>query len=145
MNTLKILLPLVAIASVFTACEAFEDLTPEFINFRMSGPAGTPVTVMYSKQFVAGVDELGVTRVEIFGADTVAHLLPIDTIIDVRFEQRIYIQAEPLPTDTLSVDVEVDVDGRSLFDRFGDLFPTIPWQFIYQFNTQFTETIEVVL
>lgn len=145
MKIAKCLVGIVAFVSLGSACEVFEDLTPEFINLRVSGTPGTVVSVIYSKQFVAGVDEIGVTRVEIFGADTVMHVLPIDTIIDVRLERRIYIQAESLPTDTLAVDVRVEVDTRELFDRSGDLFPTIPWQFLYQFNATFTDDIEVVI
>lgn len=128
------------------ACEIFEDQTPEQIFFRMDGPAGSVVSVIYSKQFVAGVNELGVTRLEIFGADTVQHVLPIDTVIDVRLEQRLYIQAEPAAvTDTLSVKTRVDVDDRGLYDQSGKLYPTIPWRFLYQFNTRFTDDIEVII
>lgn len=145
MRIFKSLLGLVAVACVVSACSLFEDQTPNFITFRMEGPAGEQVTILYSKQFVAGVDETGTTRVEIFRADTVVHLLPIDTVIDVRLEQRLYLNARPLPTDTIAVDVVIDVDGRGLFDGVGDLFPTFPWQFLYQFNVPFTEDIEVVI
>ena len=144
--TRRITFGLVALSAVFFgACEIFEDLTPREINVRMTGQAGQVVQVLYTKQFVAGVDEVGVTRVEIFGADSVMHTLPFDTVIDVRLEQRLYIQAEPVATDTVSVDVDVDVDGRTLFDRMGDLFPGVPWQVLYQFNHVFTDNIEIVL
>lgn len=145
MKNIKILLACLAVIFTTAACGLLEDQTPEFISFRMNGMAGSQVTVLYSKQFVAGVDEEGITRVEIFGADTVIHTLPIDTIIDVRLERRLYIQAEPAPADTLAVDVKVDVDERNIFDRIGDLFPTVPWRFLYQFNTPFTDAIEVVI
>lgn len=145
MKHFKIVLALVALGLTGSACGLLEDQTPEFITFRMSGDAGAVVTVLYSKQFVAGVDEQGVTRLEIFGADTVVHTLPIDTILDVRLEQRLYIQAEASPTDTVDVDVRVTVDGRSLFDRIGDLFPSPPWRFLYQFNTPFTDDIQVII
>lgn len=145
MKIAKSFVVLLAMVSLVSACEIFEDRTPEFISLRMAGTPGEVVTIIYSKQFVAGVDETGVTRVEIFGSDTVMHQLPIDTIIDIRLERRLYIQAETLPTDTIAVDVQVDVDDRGLFDRVGSLFPTIPWQFLYQFNAQFTDAIEVVI
>lgn len=136
---------LAVLIGVVGACEIFEDQTPRFINVHMDGPAGSVVSIIYSKQFVAGVDEVGVTRVEVFGADTVQHVLPVDTVIDVRLERRLYLQAEVLPTDTLAVDVAIDVDGRGLFDQAGDLFPDVPWRFLYQFNTRFTNSIEVVI
>lgn len=127
-------------------CEIFEDQTPEQIFFRMEGPAGAVVSVIYSKQFVAGVNEAGVTRVEVFRADTVQHVLPIDTVIDIRVQRQLYIQAEPaMVTDTLLVDTQVDVDTRALYDRSGKLFPTLPWRFLYRFNQPFTDDIEVII
>jgi hypothetical protein len=130
--------------AVATGCEVFEDQTPEFINFRMDGPAGERVSVVYSKQFVAGVNEEGITRVEVFGSDTVAHVLPIDTIIDVRLEQRLFLQAFPT-VDTLRVDVTIDVDDRGLYDNNGLIFLVDPWKFLYQFNARFTDDIELVI
>jgi hypothetical protein len=145
MKILKKLAVFGIVAASLSACEVFEDPTPETVSFRMDGPVGATVTVLYSKQFVAGVTESGVTQVEIFRADTVVHTLPIDTIIDVRLERRIYIQAEIVPTDTVDVDVRVDVNDRNLFDRSGKLYPALPWQFLYQYNTRFTENIEVII
>ena len=145
MKILKKFFGLVLLASLVAGCEAFEDLTPEFVTFRMDGPAGETVSIVYSKQFVAGVDETQVTQVEVFRADTVLHTLPFDTIIDVRLERRIFFQGEVAPLDTLSVDVEIDVDGRVIFDRTGDLLPDVPWVFLYQFNTVFTDAVEVVI
>jgi len=134
-----------ALTASLVGCEVFEDQTPENVSFRMDGPAGSVVTVLYSKQFVAGVREDGVTEVEIFRADTVVHTLPIDTIIAVNLERRIYIQAEVMPTDTVDVDVRVDVDDRNIFDRNGRLYPALPWQFLYQYNTRFTQNIQVII
>ncbi|MDG2283551.1 MAG: hypothetical protein P8L45_10545 [Longimicrobiales bacterium] len=136
---------LLLVSTVLAACEVFEDQTPQFISFAMDGPSGAMVQVIYSKAFVAGVDEAGTTRVEVFESDTVLHTLPIDTVIDVRIDRRLFIQGEVSPLDTLSVDVEIDVDGRSLFDGRGDLFPDLPWRFLYQFNSLFTDDIEVII
>jgi len=112
----------------------------------MSGPTGSQVTVIYSKQFVAGVNEIGQTRLEVFGADTVVHTLPIDTVIDVRLEQRLFLRASPLAaSDTLAVDARVDVDGRNIYSDQGDLFPLVPWQFFYQYNVTFTQDVEVII
>lgn len=145
MKILKKIAVFGAVAASMYGCEVFEDPTPELVSFRMNGPAGSTVMVLYSKQFVAGVTETGVTQVEIFRADTVMHTLPIDTIIEVRLERRIYIQAEVQPSDTLDVDVRVDIDERNIFDRNGVLYPALPWQFLYQFNTRFTENIQVII
>ena len=145
MKTLKRFFGLVLLASLIAGCEAFENITPELITFRMDGPVGQTVSIIYSKQFVAGIDETNVTRVEVFGADTVVHTLPFDTVIDVRLERRIFLQGEVGPSDTLNVNVEIDADGRTLFNGTGDLFPDLPWRFLYQFNTLFSDDIEVVI
>ena len=128
-----------------SSCQVFEDQTPRTLWFHMDGPAGALVTVIYSKQFVAGVDETGITRVEVFGADTVQHTLPLDTIIDVFLERRMFIRAETATTDTLDVDVRVEVNDRSLYDNAGKLYPDIDWKFLYQFNARFTNDIQVVI
>lgn len=145
MNKLKTALALALLATGLSACSIFEDRTPEFINVRMDGPAGELVTVVYSKQFVAGVDEVGITRVQVFGADTVVHSLPVDTVIDVRLERRLFLQAAPPVLDSVDVSVEIDVDGRSLYDRSGKIFLSTPWLFLYQFNARSTDAIEVII
>jgi hypothetical protein len=134
-----------ALATVMSGCEIFENQTPEFITFRMSGEAGDQVTVVYSKAFVAAVNELGTTQLQVFTADTVVHTLPIDTIIDVRIERQLFLRAYPLElNDTIPVSVRVQVNDRGIFDRSGDLLPDNPWHFLYQFNARPTETIEIV-
>lgn len=145
MKSISWFIGIAAVVAVGGGCEIFEERTAENIFFRMDGTSGGMVSVIYSKQFVAGVDELGVTRLEIFRSDTAVHALPFDTVIDIRVERQIFIQAEPLnTTDTLSVDAQVDVDDRSLYDESGQLYPTIPWRFLYRFNHRFTDVIEVV-
>ena len=134
------------LAFLIAGCGFFEDEVPEDIFFRMTGPSGSQVTVIYSKQFVAGVNEIGETRVEVFGADTVVHTLPIDTIIDVTLEQRLFMMATPvMPTDTIEVEARVDVDGRNIFLDQGDLLPLVPWQLLYQYNVTFTADLEVII
>lgn len=145
MKTLKRFFGLVLLMSLIAACEVFQDLTPKFITVRMSGPVGQTVSIVYSKEFIAGVDEMDVTRVAIYRADTVQHTLPFDTIIDVRIERRLFLQAEVSAVDAVNVDVAIAADGRTLYDRAGDLFPDIPWRFLYQFNHSFTDVIEVEL
>ncbi|MDE0897981.1 MAG: hypothetical protein OSA81_03100 [Longimicrobiales bacterium] len=145
MKTLKRFFGLVLLMSLIAACEVFQDLTPKFITVRMSGPVGQTVSIVYSKEFIAGVDEMDVTRVAIYRADTVLHTLPFDTIIDVRIERRLFLQAEVSAVDAVNVDVAIAADGRTLYDRAGDLFPDIPWRFLYQFNHSFTDVIEVEL
>jgi hypothetical protein len=145
MTKLKSFVGIALAVAMASGCEVFTDPTPEFINFRMEGTPGEVVQMLYTKQFVAGVDETGVTRLRLFSADTVVHVLPIDTIIDVRLEQRLYMEAIPFAGDTISVTVRVDVDGRNLFNRSGSLFPSSPWQFLYQYNQAFTDDVQVII
>ena len=134
-----------AVAAVSAGCEIFEDQTPETISFTMTGDAGTTVTVLYTSAFIAGVNEDGVTRVEVFDADTVIHTLPIDTIVDVSVDRRLLIRVAPAPTDTISVDVRVLVNDRELVNDDGRIYPEEPWVFLYQFNARFTNDVEVII
>jgi len=137
---------LAAVALLTVGCEIFQSQAPETISFTMNGTAGEVVTIIYSKEFVAATDEAGVTHLEVFGADTVVHTLPIDTIIDVRIERQLFLMAEPLASsDTVNVNVRIDVNDRSVFDGSGDLLPEDPWQFLYRFNAPPTQSVEVVI
>lgn len=145
MKTLRRLGAVAAVLASLTACEVFRDQSPENISFRMSGGDGRLVTVIYSQEFVAGVDELNVTRVEVFVSDTVMHVLPIDTIINIAVERRLFVQVETAPTDTVVVNVRVEVDGRGVVNITGGIFPDVPWRYVYEYNQILTDLIEVIL
>ena len=135
---------LAAAALLAGACRIFEDGTPRQIFFEMEGEsAGLQVRVIYSKNFIAGVDEMGITHVQVFTSDTVLHTLPIDTVINIADEQQWFVQAETLAGDTLAVNVAVDVDDRSLVSRFGGIFPGEPFRYVYVFNQRLTENVDV--
>ena len=126
------------------ACEIFEDGTPTQIFFEMeSEEGGLQARVIYSKNFIAGVDEMGITHVQVFSSDTVLHSLPVDTVIDIADEQQWFVQVETLAGDTLAVNVVVDVDDRNLVSRFGGIFPNEPWRYVYVFNQRLTEDVDV--
>ncbi|MEM7415451.1 MAG: hypothetical protein AAF389_08140 [Gemmatimonadota bacterium] len=135
--------PLLALMVAVSACEIFEDQSPENLSFRLTGSAGTQVTAIYSTRFVAGVDEFGVTTVRVFGSDTVVHTLPIDTVISIAANQQFFVQVQP--ADTVDVQARVDIDGRNVLDNEGFIFPDSPWNYVYQFNQLLTEVVEVVL
>lgn len=129
-----------------TGCEIFEDQTPDTISFRMTGTPGDSVTIVYSKQFVSATNEVGVTQLEMFRSDTVRHVLPIDTIIDVRLERQLFLIASPrFVGDTIDVSVDILVNDRSLFDDDGRIYPDDPWLFLYRFNAPPTQSVEIVL
>ncbi|MDE2793936.1 MAG: hypothetical protein OXL34_03870 [Gemmatimonadota bacterium] len=134
-----------AVAAVLLAeaCEIFEDGTPTQIFFEMEGEAGLRAKVIYSRDFVAGIDEMGVTHVQVFSSDTVLHTLPFDTTMNIAAEQQWFVQAETLAGDTLAVTVTVDVDDRNLVSRFGGIFPNEPFRYVYVYNQVLTDNVDV--
>ncbi len=134
-----------ALAVASWACSAFKDPTPRNISLAMRGDAGKQVRLIYSKQFVVGITETGVTRVQVVRSDTVVHTLPFDTVIDISVERRWFGQAETIGGDTLVVRVLVNVDDRSLLDEMGGVFPDVPWRFAYSFNHRLSRSLDVEL
>lgn len=126
-------------------CGWFEDPTPENLRFRMSGDAGARVQVVYSTQFVAAVDEQGVTRVSLFWADTLAQTLPVDTTLYIGIDRRFFVQVLPAAAESLTVDVRVDVDDRSQLSERGAIRTIDPWRYVYFFNQRTTRIIDTVL
>lgn len=118
-----------------------ENKTPEMISWQVQGEAGTPVELIISKQFVAGVTEAGVTEVAVFDSDTVSTVLPAQGDLDVRLERRFFMQVAT--QDTITGRVNVSVDGRSLLSEQGDILPESPFRFVYVFNQTTTRIIEV--
>lgn len=127
------------------ACGWFDDPRPEYVYFKVDGPAGTQVRAVYSTQFVAAVDESGVTQINVFFTDTVVHTLPIDTTFFVAIDRRWFVELTPLSVDEVAVNVKVDVDKRNQLDESGLVFSNSPWRFAYLFNQQVTRIIDVVL
>ena len=137
-------LPLLLAAVTLGGCsEIFEDPTPENIHFEMRGEAGERVRAIYSTQFVAGLNEFGVTRVQVVRSDTIVHEIPFQRTMDISIDRRWFVQAESLDGDTISVRVIVDVDGRGLVDESGGIFPGEPWHFVYSFNHVLTRDLDV--
>ena len=143
-NHLRIV-ALVASVVAVGACSAFEDQSPENVNFRLEGSNGSVVQAVYSTEFIAGVTEEGVTEVRIFFSDTVLQTLPIDTTISIAENQQFFVEILPTATDTLDVSVGIQIDGRNVLGNSGFIFPLDPWRYEYQFNQLLTESVEVIL
>jgi hypothetical protein len=126
-------------------CGWFEDQRPEYLFFKVDGPAGTQVRAVYSTQFVAGVDEDGVTRLTVFSTDTVVHTLPVDTSFFVAIDRRWFVELTPLALGEVALKVRVDVDDRNQLDETGLVSAGAPWRFAYLFNQQVTRIIDIVL
>lgn len=136
---------LVALASMGVwGCGLFDDPTPNNIFLRIDGPAGEQVQLTLARNFVAGVDELGTTRVQVFSSDQVTMTLPVDTVVDISLEQRFFVEIMPVLQEQIGVDLTIDVDDRNLFDNTGNLLETEPFRFVYVFNQTTTLTIELL-
>jgi hypothetical protein len=136
---------LLLVGAVSAGCQVFEDQSPENLGLRLSGSNGLEVQAVYSTAFIAGVTEEGVTEVRIFSSDTVMQVLPIDTLVNIVENQQFFVEILPMPTDTLNVSVNVDIDGRDVLTNSGLIFPDIPWRYVYQFNQLLTARVEVIL
>lgn len=133
-----------AAAVVITACGWFEDLRPIEARVVIDGPAGARVQLITSTRFVAGVDEIGTTRVEVFVADTSHAVLPFRQVWVIRSERQFFAQAEHLEDDHV-LHMQVFINDQIKFDEAGPLFASAPFRFVYMFNRALTPTIEVVL
>ena len=139
-------LVLMALGALSTAaCGFFDDPTPETLFFTLDGPAGTELQVVYSTQFVAGVNDFGVTQVQVFQADTVMQTLPIDTLFNISIDRRWFVEVTPVGTAQVSVEARVDVDDRNQLRETGAILAADPWRFAYLFNQAVTRTIDIVL
>ena len=145
MKSLRFGLLVVLVPVVLAGCGIFgDDPTPEFITMQVSGDTGSPVTLVLSTFFNTGIDELGVNRVNLGFADTLDVVLPWDTVVDVRIQQRFFAELTAPALDTANARMLVDVDGRSLFDDTRAISADDPFRFLYLFNVRTTGTnIEV--
>ena len=125
------------------ACSVWDDPSPETLSFRMDGTAGAEVTLIVSKLFQAGTDEVGTTLVTVLASDTLVRTLPIDTVFDIVFERRFFVMAIP-ELDGITVEVRIDVNERNIFASEGALFIEDPWRFVYLFNQSITDNVDVV-
>lgn len=132
-----------AVCATFAACESFTDPTPETLSFRMDGPAGAEVSLIVSKYFVAGRNELDQTLITVLSSDTLVRTLPVDTVFDILVEKRFFVMAIP-EVDGTAVDVLIDVNSRNVFSDQGDLFIEEPWRFVYLFNQLLSQSVDVV-
>ncbi len=125
-------------------CGFFDDPTPDNVELRLDGPAGSSVQLVMAKNFLAGVNETGTTEVEVFTSDMVDVVLPFDTVVNISVERRFFFQIVPRSADTLAVSVRIDIDGRSLYNQSGNVFSANPFRWVYMFNTPTTLVIELI-
>jgi hypothetical protein len=133
----------VVVALLTGGCSWFEDPSPEEARVLISGDAGTPVELIVSSKFVAGVNEGGRTRVVIIQSDTFLTTLPFDRKFDIRGDYRFFAQASRTAADIGSLRMQVFIDSREQFDEDGPLVVDAPFRFVFQFNQFLTDAIDV--
>ncbi len=142
MTTRRILALLTLAAAGLSGC--FDDLRPNVLNLRIDGPAGEPVDLLLTKNFLAGINEQGVTEVTVLSSDTVRMRLPVDTAMNIAVEQRFFMQAVPVGADSLPVSLRIDIDGRGRFNQSGNLLADPPFRWVFMFNAPTTLVIELI-
>ena len=111
----------------------------------MSGDPGASVQLMMSTEFIAGVNEVGMTEVKVFRSDTIVIALPVDTVISISRYNQFLLEATPFSADTMNVSVRIDVDTRKQLDESGDIFRINPWRYVYVFNQPVTRSVEIII
>jgi len=118
-----------------------ENPEPDRARLEISGDAGKPVRLITSTEFVAAVNDVGQTRVEIFVADTVITTLPYERVYDIAQDHRFLVEASWIDTDLEQVSVQVYLDDEKQFDESGLLMEGQPYRFVYLFNQAVTRDI----
>ena len=131
-------------ALVAGACSWFDDQVPNEARVVIEGEAGKTVRLIVSTKFLAGVNELGQTRVEIFQSDTIVTTLPYERVYTIEDDQRFFAETARLDADLQNVRMQVFVDDRRQFDEVGALLPGQPYRFVYMFNQALTRDIVVL-
>jgi hypothetical protein len=114
---------------------------PDTARLEISGDTGKPVRLITSTEFVAAVNDVGQTRVEIFVADTVITTLPYERVYNIERDHRFLVEASWIDTDLEQVSVKVYLDEEKQFDESGLLMEGQPYRFVYTFNQAVTQDI----
>ncbi len=70
--------------------------------------------------------------------------MPVDLVVDVEMEKRLFVQLVTLEADAGRVAVRVDVDNRNVVDRSRTIDSSDPWRYAYVFNQQISPIVDVV-
>ncbi len=134
------------LASVIAAgCDWFEDPSPEFVRVIIDGDAGTMLRIRATTELLAAENEQGQLSVQLFDVvdDTVT--LPFDRMWNIDVENRFLIQADVVEAqDSLSVRLRVWVDDRSVHSSQPQVTGETPALFLYLFNQQILNDVNVI-
>lgn len=126
-----------------TACNWFDDPSPDEARLMIDGPAGTTVQLVTSTSFVAARRTDGVTEVEIIDSETISATLPFESTYGIRDEQRFLAWTSQLDSDVENIRVRVFLDGTKEFDQSGPLQEGTDYRFVYAFNQPVSQLIEL--
>lgn len=127
-----------------SGCNWFDDLRPVEARVTVDGDPGARVQVITSSKFVAGVTEAGITRVNVISSDTAYPALPFDATFEINADQQFLVRVSRFQEDLDTVQVRVFVNDDRKFNEGGALLSDAPYQFLYTFNRQITDIIDVV-
>ena len=134
----------ICILAIVAGCGWFDDPRPDEALVTIQGTPGAEVRLIVSKEFIAGVGQNGVTRVEIFKSDTLIATVPFQLTTSIRDYRQFFSQVSRLESDVDSVTVQVFLDERRQFDESGPLLENAPYRFVYVFNNRLTDNLDVV-
>ena len=134
---------LVAWAVLLTACDWFDDPSPDTARLRLEGDPGAVVRLVTSVQFLAARTPSGEVRVQLLSADTSRRALPFDTVYTIRGYQRFFAEAARADADVASFRMRVFLDRVPRFDEVGPLREGAPYRFLYALNQYFRDVREV--
>ena len=135
---------LLAALVVVSGCGLTDNLSPSRARLTIDGDAGKQVRLIVSTEFVAAVNESGITRVVIIKSDTVQATLPYQKEYNIAAQQRIFVETARSAEDLASLQMQVFVDSRKQFDQSGVLKTGQPYRFIYTFNQLITREVVVI-
>ena len=141
---MRFALALVAVLGVVSGCGLADDPSPNRARLTIEGDAGKQVRLIVSTEFVAAVNESGITRVVIIKSDTVQVTLPYQREYNIEAQGRFFAETARSAEDLASVHMQVFVDSRKQFDESGKLISGQPYRFIYTFNQPITREVVVI-
>ncbi|MGH7483662.1 MAG: hypothetical protein ACRELV_16060, partial [Longimicrobiales bacterium] len=122
----------------------FGDPLPERARVIAEGDATASVRLVFSRSFVAGLGEDGITRVRLLQADTLLRILPFDTTYDLRGRDGIFAELSHAGADLSDVRLRVLLDDDEQFDRAGSLEAGAPYRFLYSLGQFVGREVEVL-
>lgn len=138
-------IPILLLALLAPGCDlVLENPEPQEARLEMEGEAGKPIRIITSTEFVAAVNDLGQTRVQVFVADTIVTTLPYRRTYRIDDDHRYFVEAARLDDDLASIRMEVYIDDRKQFDQGGSLTGGQPYRFVYSFNQTVTREIVIL-